>query len=60
MSLLDYRPRAATVVAATPARAIEIPHEALLDLWGRDKDLQIVLLTNMARILSRRLRRMNE
>lgn len=60
MSLLDYRPRAATVRAATDAVVLEIPHAPLALLWSADKDLRIVLLTNMARILSRRLRRMNE
>ena len=60
MSLLDYQPRAATVVAATDVKLLEFPHDKILELWGADRDLQIVLLTNMARILSRRLRRMND
>lgn len=60
MSLLDYQPRAASVVALTDVRLLDVPHEGLLDLWGRDREMQVVILTNMARILSRRLRRMND
>jgi len=59
MSVLDHEPRAASVIAAGQTRLLKIGKEALYRLFKNDVDLQVVLLTNMGRILSRRLRSTN-
>lgn len=56
MSILDHERRAATVRAAEPTRVFRIERDAFYKLFEKDTDFQVVLLTNMSRILSRRLR----
>lgn len=56
MSLVDIEPRSATVVAVEPVRGLRLKRETLLPYLHRNRDVHLVLLTNIARILSRRLR----
>lgn len=59
MSVLDHEPRAASAIAAGKTRVFRISKDALYKLFADDVDFQVVLLTNMGRILSRRLRSTN-
>ncbi|RMH59117.1 MAG: hypothetical protein D6679_02745 [Candidatus Hydrogenedentota bacterium] len=59
MAILDHEPRSANVTAVTNVLLFRIDRDALYDLFAQDTALQVVLLTNMARTLSRRLRSAN-
>lgn len=59
MSVLDHEPRSATAVAADNLTLLRIDKVKLFELFESDTELQVVLLTNMGRILSRRIRRSN-
>jgi len=59
MSLLDVEPRSATVRAKTDVAVVTFPVRRLRELLASDKDLHLAVMTNMARILSRRLREAN-
>ncbi|RMD96373.1 MAG: cyclic nucleotide-binding domain-containing protein [Calditrichaeota bacterium] len=60
MSLFDFEPVSATVIAAEPCEIWQITQADLLDLFSQDKDLQLTLLMNLVRVLSRRLRLANQ
>ena len=59
MSVLDHEPRSADVVAVSDVEVFRIDMEELYTLFAESVDMQVVILTNMARTLSRRLRRAN-
>ncbi len=56
MSILDVQPRSATVVALAPARLLRISSESLDQLYRRDLKAYSLIVLNIARELSRRLR----
>lgn len=57
MALLDIEPRSASVKAVEDCTLISFTKDSLGDLFADDYYLHIVLLGNIARILSHRLRR---
>ncbi len=60
MSVLDHEPRSATVVASSEeVELFRISKEKVFALFASDTDFQVVFLLNLARILSRRIRRSN-
>lgn len=59
MCLLDLEPRCATVVADSPCELWELNRDDLYWLFGDDKELQLKILLNVARVLSRRLQLMD-
>ncbi|GAC1352164.1 MAG: hypothetical protein NVSMB1_12310 [Polyangiales bacterium] len=56
MSILDVQPRSATVVAVSPTRLLKITSESLDALYRRDLKSYSLIVLNIARELSRRLR----
>jgi len=56
MSILDVQPRSATVIAVSPARLLRITSESLDALYRRDLKSYSLIVLNIARELSRRLR----
>lgn len=56
MSLLDMQPRSATVRTLSPVRIVEFGADALDELYRRDVRAYALLVLNLARDLSRRLR----
>jgi CRP/FNR family transcriptional regulator, cyclic AMP receptor protein len=56
MSILDVMPRSATVVAVAPSRLLRITSESLDALYRRDLKSYSLIVLNIARELSRRLR----
>lgn len=58
-SLVDLEPWTATAVARERTVLAELKRDDLYDLFARDIDLQIGIVLNIARILSRRLRQRN-
>jgi CRP/FNR family transcriptional regulator, cyclic AMP receptor protein len=56
MSILDVQPRSASVVAVAPTRLIRITSEALDGLYRKDLKSYSLIVLNIARELSRRLR----
>lgn len=56
MSMLDIEPRSATVTAIEDCKFLVLTHETLVTLFAEDASIHIILLTNIARILSHRLR----
>ena len=56
MSLLDLQPRSATVRALSPVRLVEFGADALGELERREVSAYALLVLNLARDLSRRLR----
>jgi CRP-like cAMP-binding protein len=56
MSILDVQPRSATVVALAPSRLLRVTSEALDGLYRRDLKAYSLIVLNVARELSRRLR----
>ncbi|HMV16827.1 MAG TPA: cyclic nucleotide-binding domain-containing protein [Zoogloea sp.] len=56
MALMDLSPRSATVRALCASRALEIPAEALQALYECDVEQFALLMMNMGREVSRRLR----
>lgn len=59
MSLIDDKPRSATVVSMGRSRVAVIPSAKLWDLMKEDANLARIVLLNLARILSTRLRAAN-
>ena len=55
-SLVDLEPWAGTVVARERTLLLELKRDDLYELFSRDVDLQIGVVLNIARVLSRRLR----
>ena len=60
MALMDMSARSATVRAEEACSAIELPSSALLDLYERDLSQFALLMMNMGREVSRRLRKADE
>jgi CRP-like cAMP-binding protein len=60
MEFLDVMPCAATVRALVPTRALSISHRGLREIYRSDIKVFSLLVMNLARDLSRRLRRMDE
>ncbi|MCE0484102.1 MAG: cyclic nucleotide-binding domain-containing protein [Methylacidiphilales bacterium] len=60
MCVIDPVPRAATVYAITPVRAIEIKSATLHHLFKRMPDQYAIVLLNISRDLIRRLRSIDE
>jgi len=60
MAVLDVMPSVATVVARAPTRVMSISNRALHEIYKRDPALFAMLIMNLARELSRRLRAMDE
>jgi CRP-like cAMP-binding protein len=56
MSILDCTPRSATVTAVAPARVLKLTSEALDSLYRKDLKSYSLIVLNVARELSRRLR----
>lgn len=56
MSLLDMQPRSATVRTLSPVRVVEFGADALDELYRKDVRAYALLVLNLARDLSRRLR----
>ncbi len=56
MSILDVMPRSATVVAVAPSKLLKITSESLDALYRRDLKAYALIVLNIARELSRRLR----
>lgn len=59
ISLIDERPRSATVTCQSACRLARIPAAALRDLLVTHPDMAAVILTNLARVLCERLRSAN-
>jgi CRP/FNR family transcriptional regulator, cyclic AMP receptor protein len=60
MELLDVMPAAATVRALGPVKTASITNRAVHDIYHMDCKLFALMIMNLARDLSRRLRRMDE
>jgi len=60
MELLDIMPSIATVRAVTPLEVVTISNRALYEISKRDLKTFSMMIMNLARDLSRRLRRMDE
>lgn len=56
MSLLDCQPRSASVRALTPCRTFAVTWDALLRLYERDLLTYTLIMMNLAREVTRRLR----
>jgi len=56
MSILDVQPRSASVIAVAPARLLRITSEALDTLYRKDLKSYSLIVLNISRELSRRLR----
>ena len=59
MSVLDFEPTSAHVVACAATETLVTPARALEELFEADRNLHLVLLSNIARTLSRRARMAN-
>jgi CRP/FNR family cyclic AMP-dependent transcriptional regulator len=60
MALIDFGPRSASVMAEADATAIEFSPSCLLEIAKRDLEQYALVYMNMARELSRRLRRADD
>jgi CRP-like cAMP-binding protein len=60
MEVLDIMPSAATIKAASSVRLLTMSNKTLHEIYKTDPGVFSMLLMNLARDLSRRLRRMNE
>jgi CRP-like cAMP-binding protein len=56
MAILDHEARSATVRAKGQAVVFRIPRDGLHEIFNTDTDFHVVFLTNLSRLLSRRLR----
>ena len=56
MSLIDFQTRSATVVAESNCQAIEVPGKALRELFQHDLEQYAMVMMNLGREVSRRLR----
>ncbi|MBA4292533.1 hypothetical protein C0431_06140 [bacterium] len=59
MSLIDDKPRSATVTAAGNVKVASIPHNDLWALMNNEPEIAKVILLNISRILTARLRAAN-
>lgn len=60
MTLINIERRSAAARAAGQTVAVYLTNRALSDIFNKDRELFIVLLINITRILSKRLRQTNE
>jgi CRP-like cAMP-binding protein len=60
MEVLDIMPSAATIKAVTPVRLLSMSNKTLHEIYKTDLGVFSMLLMNLARDLSRRLRKMDE
>jgi CRP-like cAMP-binding protein len=60
IEMLDTKPAAATIIAATDVSAARLDHRGLRELFHLDAKLYSIFMMNLARDLARRLRRMDE
>jgi CRP-like cAMP-binding protein len=60
MEVLDVMPSAATILALEPTRVMSISNRALRSIYQTDIKAFSLMLMNLARDLSRRLRKMND
>ena len=60
MSLIDLQPRSATVTAQSDCTAIEISLKTLHELYAADLEQYAIIMMNMGREVSRRLRTVSE
>lgn len=60
MEVLDVMPAVATIVATDQVRTATITNKALHQIYGTDPKIFSLFMMNLARDLSRRLRRMDE
>lgn len=60
MSLIDIQARSATVVVERPAVLYSLTNRDLFTLYGTDTESYVMVIQNIARELSRRLRLANE
>ncbi|QQO08971.1 cyclic nucleotide-binding domain-containing protein [Breznakiella homolactica] len=60
MEVLDVMPSAATVRAITATKVMSISNRSLREIYKRDMAAFSIIIMNLARDLSRRLRRMDE
>jgi CRP-like cAMP-binding protein len=60
MEVLDIMPSAATIKAITPVRLLALSNKILHEIYKTDLSVFAMLIMNLARDLSRRLRKMNE
>jgi CRP-like cAMP-binding protein len=60
MEVLDVMPSAATIRALSPARVMSISNRALREIYRADIKVFAILIMNLARDISRRLRKMDE
>lgn len=59
MTLINIEPRSATIRATEDTEVIYLKNTALGDIFQTERELFIVLLINMTRIISKRLRQAN-
>jgi CRP-like cAMP-binding protein len=59
-SVLDFEPIRATVTAREPCDLLVIPVARLYEVFQQDRDIHIILISNLARTLSRRLQLASE
>lgn len=59
IALIDDEPRSATVTAVGTVHAAVIPSKALHDFMDMDPEVGKTIMTNIARVLCRRMRTMN-
>ena len=60
MCLVEIQPRSATVIAEVPTRLLALTQKSLMQLYGKDMPTYTLILGNIARELSRRLRRADQ
>jgi CRP-like cAMP-binding protein len=60
MEVLDVMPSAATIKALSPTQVMSISNRNLRDIYKNDAKAFALIIMNLARDLSRRLRRMDE
>jgi CRP-like cAMP-binding protein len=60
MALIDFQPRSASVRAKTDCRALQIPALSLRVLLKHDIEQYLMIMMNMGREVSRRLRKADE
>ena len=60
MSLIDIQPRSATVRTLNPAVVFRLDHAEIAKLYRSHSDVYLMLVMNIAREISRRLRRADQ
>ncbi len=60
MSLIDFQSRSASVIADSDCEAIEIPNRVLRALYQHDLEQYAIIMMNLGREVSRRLRRTDD